>query len=380
MKISEEAQSLLEELKRVRRELHRIPETAYTERQTGDYIVRYLEKLKPDKIERMAETGVRAVFMAERPEKTLAFRADMDALPIPEETACAFASQHEGAMHACGHDAHMAMVLCLASLISGHRENLKHNIVLLFQPAEETIGGAAAMIKEGALKDPDVDEIYGMHLWPDIEAGRIGLKAGAVMARMCDLNIEISGRGAHGAKPHLGIDALVAAAHFINMLQTIVSRSVDPYERAVITVGKIEGGTARNVICEKVRMEGTIRTFKDSVFENAKNRMQDILRGLETAFGVETEYTESMDYPPVVNPEALVSKAQGILDGADVAQVKPIMVSEDFSYFQRAVPGLFLFLGVADESHREPLHSSTFDFDERVMLNGLEAFKRLAEI
>jgi amidohydrolase len=378
MNVSCEVSNLKDELVQVRRSLHQIPETAYGEHETNAFLQKYLEKLKPDRIDYLAGTGIKAVFLAPDATSAMAFRADMDALPIPEENECVYSSRHEGAMHACGHDAHMAMLLILGKLVSERRKGLKKHIVLIFQPAEETDGGAETMIAEGVLQDPIVDEIYGMHLWPDIPAGKVGIKEGAVMASMCDLNIEISGRGAHGAKPHLGIDAIVAAGQLLGMLQTVVSRSVDPYERAVITVGKIEGGTARNVICEKVMLEGTIRTFKPLVFENARNRIQGILKGLETAFGVETRYFETMNYPPVINSDALVQNACKLFDAADISPVKPIMISEDFSYYQKAIPGLYLFLGIADDEHTEPLHSSTFDFNEQVMLYGVETFKRLA--
>lgn len=378
MKISREISSFKQEITEIRRKLHEIPEIAYGEFKTKDFILKYLQSLQPDRIDQIANTGVKAVFYAPSAKNTVAFRADIDALPVPEENECGFKSRHEGVMHACGHDGHMAMLLMLGKYISTKRKSLKKHVVLLFQPAEETTGGAEMMIADGALQNPAVDEIYGMHLWPDIPAGKIGLKSGAVMARMCDLNIEISGRGAHGAKPHLGIDAIVAAGQLIGMLQTVISRSLDPYERAVITVGRIEGGTARNIIPEKVTLEGTIRTFKDSVFENARSRIEDLLKGLETAFGVETRYFETMSYPPVVNSEELTEKAARLFDKEDLFAVKPIMISEDFSYFQQKVPGLYIFLGIADKTHSEPLHSSTFDFDEQVLLYGVETMKRLA--
>ena len=380
MKLSSEVQSFKEEIRDLRRALHKIPETGYEEYKTKDFIVKYITALNPDKIEFLAGTGVKVVFNGRDIKKAIGFRTDIDALPIPEENKKDYVSQHAGVMHACGHDGHMAMLLALGKLISMKKQDLKRSVVLVFQPAEENAGGAQDMIKEGALESPKVEEIYGIHLWPDVPAGKFGLRSGEVMSRMCDMDIEIYGKGAHGANPHLGIDAMVAGAHLIGMLQTIVSRNFAPYEQAVVTIGKIEGGTARNVICEWVSLQGTIRAFNETAFNNARQRARDIVKSLETAFGVKTEYVETSIFPAVDNHSKLTAKAGGLLDKEDVFDIKPIMASEDFAFYQRRIPGLFVFLGIKDAAHNEPLHSSMFDFDEQVLLNGLEFFKRLAEI
>ncbi len=366
-------------LTEIRRHLHRMPEYSFAEHDTSDYIFRYLQGLKPDRLERVANTGIRAVFMAEAPQKTVAVRADIDALPVEEKNECEYRSERAGMMHACGHDGHVAMALVTAELIASHRSGLKNNYVFLFQPAEETTGGALPMIQEGALKNPDVDEIYGIHLWPYLPFGRIGTRPGPLMANMCDLNIRINGRGSHGAKPQQGRDALVAAAHLIGAIQTIVSRSVDPYETAVITIGRIEGGETRNVICETVRMEGTIRTFSPEVAATVKRRLKEMMEGTDKAFGVTSESVETMSYPAVVNHAGLFDQMKSKLQENEWEETLPVMISEDFSNYQAAVPGLFAFLGTAITETAEPLHSNRFDFDETVLMHGVEYFLRMTD-
>ncbi|MEA5002782.1 MAG: amidohydrolase, partial [Christensenella sp.] len=273
MEIRPEVKKCFDELVRLRRELHRIPEYSFDTFETYQYLMAYLNGLKPDELTPCAGTGIKAVFMAKNPQKTIAIRADMDGLRVPENTGLSYASVHENMMHACGHDGHMAIALVCAKLVSEAKERLKYNYVFLFQPAEETVGGAQPMIDEGALENPKVDEIYGIHLWPDVPLGRAGMKPGPIMAQMCDFNVDIVGKSGHGAKPQDGIDALVAAAQFVSAAQTIVSRNTDPYETAVLTIGRVEAGQTRNVICEKVHLEGTMRAFEPEVIDMIKHRL-----------------------------------------------------------------------------------------------------------
>lgn len=380
MKLSSEVMKFKDEIRDLRRALHKIPETGFEEYKTKDFIVKYLTALNPDKLEFLAGTGVKAVFYGRDIKKAIAFRADIDALPIHEENKKDYVSQHAGVMHACGHDGHMAILLAFGKLISMKKQDLKRSVVLIFQPAEENAGGAQDMIKEGALASPKVEEIYAIHLWPDVPAGKFSLRSGEVMARMCDVDIEIYGKGAHGANPHLGIDAMVAGAHLIGMLQTVISRNLAPYEQAVMTIGKIEGGTARNIICDWISLQGTVRAFNETIFNNARQRLRDIVKSLETAFSVKTEYIEAAIFPAVANHPKLAEKAAALLDKDDFFDLKPMMASEDFAFYQQHIPGLFIFLGIADTVHKEPLHSCMFDFDEQGLLNGLEFYKRLAEI
>jgi len=364
-------------LENIRRELHTFPECAYEERRTSEYLYHYLEKLGPDQLERLAETGVKAVFLCENAQKTIAIRADIDALPIAEQSGCGFSSENEGFMHACGHDGHMAIALVTAQIIS-RAKNRRHNYVFLFQPAEEARGGARKMITEGALRSPDVDEIYGLHLWPWLEGGTVGLRSGPLMAGMRDLNIELSGKTAHGARPQDGTDALVAAAQFINGVQTIISRDLDPKQGGVITIGKIHGGNARNVICDTVRLEGTMRAFEETTQDMLKRRVGELASGLAQAYHVTYTNTETMHFPPVINDARLAESARQKLEGCWV-EPEATMLSEDFSEFQKEVPGLFIFLGIRDGQYDTPLHSSRFNFNEKWLAYGVEYFLRVMD-
>lgn len=367
-----------EELRELRRYLHTIPEESLKEYKTSKFIYSFLQDLKPDQLECITPTGIKAVFLAPNPKKTVAIRADIDALPIEEPNgSCPFVSQHKGMMHACGHDGHITIALITAKIISAAKNNLKCNYVFLFQPAEEKLGGAQSMIEHGALINPRVDEIYGLHLWPYLQGGTFGLKTGALMASMCDINITILGRGSHGARPQQGIDAIVAASQFINGIQTIISRNTDPFTPAVITIGKISGGTTHNVICEEVHLEGTVRTFEENVKRTIKNRLQNMLDGIEQMHGVRCTTKETMAFPAVVNDQALYEAACVKLADHRIEFVDPVMMSEDFSYFQQEIPGLYAFLGIADELHSAPLHSNEFDFDECWLQYGVDFYLRM---
>ncbi len=378
MKLHPKVAELLGEVTALRRDLHRIPELGYQERDTQAYILKKLTALSPDHLETIADTGVKAVFRAPgEPKPTTAFRADIDALAIVEQTGAEFSSCHEGFMHACGHDGHAAALLAFAKLVANNRERLDQNIVLLFQPAEEHIGGAARMVEEGALCDPKVDRIFGMHVWPDVPSGMIGLREGPMMAQTCEFDITVNGKSAHGASPHEGIDAIVASAEIISALQTIVTRSVGPQEKALLTIGKIEGGQARNIIADKVVMNGTVRTFKDSVHEHVKRRIKNILKGMEKVSEVHCEFTEVMHYPVLSNPRHLVDLVLSLAERDGVMVMDEIMAAEDFSFYQRYVPGLFFLLGVGGKNYGEPLHSPRFNFDEADLLGGIEIYRRI---
>lgn len=363
-----------------RRALHRIPETGNEEFKTQAYVLAALEKMEPDEVSVMAGTGVRAVFYAkDAPDaKCIAFRADMDALQIEEKSGCAFASEHSGKMHACGHDGHTANLLTFAQYIADRRETLACHVVLIFQPAEETTGGAMRMVEAGALENPHVDEIYGMHLMPDIPLGQIGSCAGPLMASTTEIDFDITGKSAHGAMPHMGTDAIAAAAHLLTMLQTQVARTVDPCRSALITVGRMEAGTQRNVLAAKAHLEGIIRTLSNDVYQALYARIEDCVRGMETAFGVTCEITPRIYFPCVENDAQKHAKVREIL-GERYVPLTPRMIAEDFSYYQLKRPGVFVFCGCMDDAHHSPLHSDTFDFDEEAMLYGLELFTRLIQ-
>lgn len=379
MMLDLEAQGYLEQLRAHRRALHRIPEVGEAEHKTHAYLMQALGRLAPDDLRVFAGTGIRAVFRGNGRGRVLAFRADIDALPVREQTGCSFASTHEGVMHACGHDGHMANLLTFAQWLHDHRDRLVDDVVLLFQPAEETVGGAKRMIDEGALENPHADVIYGMHMMPDVPLGKIACCAGPIMAQTCEMDFVIHGKSAHGATPHLGTDAIMAMGHLLTLFQTTVARSVDPCQQALLTIGKVRAGEQRNILADRAEMQGIARTFSNKVYAQLEARIIDDLRGIEAAFGVRTEFIKHVFYPCVENDAAEFERVRAILGGRFLP-AKPRMIAEDFSYYQLSVPGVFVFCGCMDETHTAPLHAATFDFDERALLPGLALFASLVNI
>ena len=362
-----------ERLKLHRRALHRIPEIGYMEKKTQAYLINQLSALDPDDLKTFADTGVRAVFKGNGTGRVVAFRSDIDALPVAEQTGACYASEHPGFMHACGHDGHMANLLTFAEIVAQYRNHLEDDVVLLFQPAEETVGGAKRMIDEGALENPHVDVIYGMHLMPDVSKGKIACCEGPIMAQTCEMDFVIHGKSAHGATPHLGVDSITAMAHLLTLLQTSVARCIDPCQQALITIGKVEAGTQRNILADEARMEGIVRTFSNQVYEQVEKRILDDIRGVESAFGVKIDFIKRVFYPCVENDPVEFSKVKSTA-GERFVPAKARMTAEDFSYYQLSVPGVFAFCGCMDENHTSPLHASTFDFDEAALVPALELF------
>ena len=374
--IEKEVSVYEETIREHRRALHKIPEIGFSEHKTHQYLMEQLKLLKPDEIKVYAGTGIRAVFRGNGQGRVLGFRSDIDALPVKEETGREFASEHEGFMHACGHDGHMAPLLTFAKWVSDHRDKLVDDVVLLFQPAEETTGGAKPMVEQGALRDPDVEVIYGMHVMPDVPKGKVATCAGPLMAQTCELDIIISGQSAHGATPHLGRDAVTAMGHLITLLQTSVARCIDPCQQALVTIGKVQAGTQRNIIANKAVLEGIIRTYSNEVYATLEERIRDDLKAVEAAFGVKTEMIKRVFYPCVNNDAAEFERVRALL-GDRYKQAMPKMTAEDFSYYQLSVPGVFVFCGCMDETHTAPLHAPTFDFDEEAMIPVLALFASL---
>lgn len=380
MQISDQILSMKDECVKIRRELHRIPEIGFELHKTHEYIRSILEECHPDELITLAETGFKAVFYAEGAERTIAFRADMDGMRNTEENRFRFRSRNRGVMHGCGHDGHMTILLLLAKWISRSRERLKCNVVLLFQPGEEGWAGARRMINEGALVNPKVDRIYGLHLWPTVPKGKIGIRWENLMAQTSDFVIKIHGKSAHASTPQMGVDAIVVAAELITMVQSIITRDVDPHQDALLTLGKIEGGTAHNVIAEEVTMSGTLRVFSNELFDRLMKQINALLQGLELATGASIKFETMVHYPYVANPRAMVEKFYTVIDSMDdVMLVEPVMAAEDFAEYQQEVEGMFMFLGINGGRGGAPLHSSRFDFDEDALLVGVEAFKRILE-
>ncbi len=364
-----------------RRDLHRIPEPAYTETKTAAYVADALSAAGLPVQTGIARTGVVALLDSGRAGPTLMIRADMDALPIQEETGLPFASIHEGAMHACGHDGHMAMVLATAGVLARMRDRLQGRVKFVFQPAEEGPGGAKPMIEAGVLRDPDVDYALGCHLWPDSPEGTIGVKAGPVMAAMDRFDIKVIGKGGHGAMPHLCVDALEVGTQLVNALQRIVSRHMNPLRPTVVTVGSFHAGTTFNVIPGQAQLSGTTRTFDEEIWHSWPVRVETVVRGVCQAMGARYELTYTPGYPPTVNDDnmaAVVRRCAVEVVGAEaVKEPEPTMGGEDMAFYLQEVPGCFFFLG-AGRQGAAPIHSSKFDFNEEVMLLGVETFCRVA--
>lgn len=359
---------------KVRRYLHTIPETGFNEFKTSEFIKERLIELG-FQVDSVAKTGVIGYKKGNSTEGSIAFRADIDGLCVNEETGVLFSSEHSGKMHACGHDGHMAIVLGLAMILSTI-EKLNRDVVLIFQPAEEGPGGAEMIIKEGIFEKYNIREIFGLHILPDIEEGKVGVKSGPIMAQTGEFDITLMAKSGHGAMPHTAIDGIYISSQIINSYQSIVSRNVEPVEGAVLTIGKIQGGEARNVIAEKVTMEGTIRAFSQDVYDKIKSRMDEINRGLEQMYGVSIDLKFRDMYPAVTNDKDLYEVLKSVLAEDELIHIKPMMISEDFSYYQQVVPGLFFMLGAGnlELGHCHPLHSCNFTFNEDILMNGLKIY------
>lgn len=359
-----------------RRALHRIPEHAYDLFKTRAYVRERLAALEPDVLESCDE-GIKVVFRSVKPEAgAIALRADMDALQLPEKNDHDFISEHPGMMHACGHDGHMAAMLMVARIIAGQRENLRRDVVLLFQPAEESLGGAKRMINAGAMENPKVVEVYGLHIMPSMPMGTIGCRPGAMMAAVDTIEIEITGKAAHGATPQLGNDAIMAMAHFVVSAQATLTRRIGPLEPVVFTVAGVESGKVYNIISERAFIKGNLRTYSPDVSRRALAVLEDALKAADTLYNTSSKLNVIQSYPPVINDEGCVQRVCDC-SGEGYQTIEPAAISEDFSEFELCAPGAYFFCGSADENHTELLHSDRFDFDERALLKGVDVFEKL---
>ena len=365
---------------KLRRDLHRIPETAYTEKKTSAYVANYLNQLGFEVKTGIARYGVVGLLNTGRPGPTLMLRADMDALPLQEDTGLAFASQHEGVMHACGHDAHMAMVLGAATVLGRIKDALAGNIKFLFQPAEEGPGGAKPMIEAGVLENPKVDYCIGCHVWPEIPQGTIGIRPGAFMAAMDRFDIKIMGKGGHGAMPHLCVDALEVGTQVVNALQRIVSRQMDPLEPSVVTVGTFHAGTAFNIIPAEVELSGTTRTFNPDIWNTWEARIEKVVRGVCESMGSDFEIKYTQGHPVLINEQSMAEIvrrcAEKVVGEDSVVVPQKTMGGEDFAFYLQKCKGCFFALGVGREG-AVSVHNPSFDFNEDVMLLGVETYCRL---
>jgi amidohydrolase len=368
----------------LRRDLHMHPELGFEEVRTAGIVAERLRRLGYEVRTGIGQTGVVGILRAGRPGRTILLRADMDGLPVQEESGVAFASVEPGKMHACGHDGHVAVLLGAAQMISERKDALAGTIVLCFQPAEEGKGGAKAMIDDGVLDDPHVDRVYGLHLLSQAPAGMVKVRPGPVMASSDSIEITVRGKGGHGAAPHETIDPIVTAAHFITQLQTVVSRKVEPIEPAVVTIGAISGGTIHNVIPDEVRLLGTVRAFSPEVRKLMHPRIETILRGCCEAHGASYDLDYLWRYPVTSNDPveaAYVRELAARVVGEELSSdMPPTMGAEDFSYMLERRPGCFFFLGTqSDERTSFPHHNARFAIDESALENGVKMMVALAQ-
>lgn len=368
---------------KIRRDLHKIPELELELPKTVKYVKNELDKFGISYKEFIKGNGLVATIKGKESGKCLAIRADMDALPIKEETGLSFESTHEGCMHACGHDAHTAIALTAAKIINENKDKLRGSVKFIFQPGEEVPGGADLMIKESCLENPKVDAIIGMHYGKlaDIPQGYIGFKDNELMASMDIFSIKVKGKGGHGANPQLSIDPIIISGEILMGLQKIISREISPVDRALISVCKINGGTCQNIIPDDVEMLGTSRALKEETRDLIEKRIAEVSDGIAKSYGgsAETEYKRY--YPVLKNDPNFTSYVKNItskLFPEDIFDLKePTMGSEDMAFYQEKVPGSFLFLSnlrKAKDGKYYPNHSPKFDLDESLFYKGIAIF------
>ncbi len=384
--IRPEIQALQTSLVEWRRGFHQRPELGFQEKLTAEFIAQKLSEWGIEHQTDVAQTGIVAMIPGSRPGPVLAIRADMDALPIQEANQVPYRSQHDGVMHACGHDGHTAIALGTAYYLAQHRHTFAGTVKLIFQPAEEGPGGAKPMIEAGVLTKPDVDAIIGLHLWNNLPLGTVGVRSGPLMAAVELFRCRILGRGGHGAMPHQTVDSILVSAQVVNALQAIVARNVNPLEAAVVTVGELHAGSAMNVIADTAQMSGTVRYFNPALEKLIQERVEQAIAGVCQSQGATYDLNYWQLYPPVVNDERMTQLIQSVAEAvvetpAGVVPECQTMGGEDMSFFLQAVPGCYFFLGSANPARdlAYPHHHPRFDFDEAALGMGVEIFVRCVE-
>ena len=383
LNILERASGLKQTIIDLRREFHQHPELALQEFNTAKKVERILKEIGIETRMLVNGTGVVGQLKGSKPGKTIALRADIDALPIQEESDVSYKSKNPGVMHACGHDAHAAMLLGAASILCGMRKELNGTVSFIFQPAEETGEGAKKMVEEGAIDG--VDGIIALHVNSSLDSGTLGYCRGPIMAAGDFFDVKITGKGGHGGMPHLAIDPIIIAANAISALQTLVSREIDPVESAVVSICKMEaGGKAYNIIPDSATFGGTIRSHNPDLREYLPRRMREILDGVVQAMRGHYEFHLTERFPVTINDDRMtdfVAKIARDMLGEDrVFEMKPLMGSEDFSYYLQKVPGSFVFFGTksAEKGITYPHHHPRFDIDEDVLPTGAALHAALA--
>ena len=382
MIIRNEIKKIEKDIIKWRRDFHKYPELSFEEHLTSKKIGEELKKMGMNPKMKIGKTGVVSdLKFGEGP--IIALRADMDALPLQEKGNLSFKSKHKGIMHACGHDAHMAMLLGVAKTLSGYKKDLRGTVRFIFQPAEEGKGGARYMIRDGCLDG--VEEIYGLHVWNYQPAGEVGVKEGPVMAAADMFYIKIKGVGGHGAAPQGTVDAIVVASHLIQSFQTVVSRNINPLDNAVITVGKIKGGDNFNIIADEVYLEGTARSYTEVNRSLIKSKMNQIIEGVSNTYGAKINFEYVDGYPPTINSSNCakkVLKAAKKVVGDKAGLPYLSMGGEDFSYYLQKRPGCFFFVGSAPDPKKlfgTPQHCSHYDIDEKSLSIGPSVFLNLVD-
>ena len=369
----------------IRRTIHMHPELGFEEVETSKLVAGWLERFGLEVRRGWAKTGVVGLLAGQRPGKTVAIRADMDALPLEEANIVPYASKEKGKMHACGHDAHVAILLGVAKFFSSIPNQVKGNIKWIFQPAEEGGGGGRVMVEEGVLDSPKVDAIFATHVFPFLSTGKVGIYEREGLAAMDRFTIRVIGKGAHAATPHVSKDPILAVGHLITQLHSIVSRNINPLDSAVVTIGKVHGGTAFNVIPDAVELSGSIRSLNPQVRLELKRRIEQITQGIGSSFAMDYRLDFEDGYPALVNePEMSQLVASACAKGIGMENVeilRPFMGSEDFAYYLQRCPGSFFRLGVRNETKGiiHSYHTSLFDIDEEVLPFGVEMFVRIID-
>lgn len=362
----------------MRRELHQMPELGLEEVRTAAYIREKLRAFGVTETYEVLGTGTIAVLRGKNAGKTLAFRTDIDALPVEEQTGYDFASKTPGKMHACGHDGHMATLLGFIAYLHRHPEAVQGTLVFVFQPAEEGPGGAELIMKTGILQKLGVEKIVGLHVFPDLPTGKIACRPGPMMARNAEVTITIKGVSTHGAQPQLGEDAIVAAGGVISGLNSILARNISPLDNVVLTFGTIHGGEAMNIVAKEVVLHGTMRAFDDKVYDEVVRRVELLASEIARGYGCEAEVVFNHMYRVVDNDAEMVTVLEKV--AADYyVETPPYLIAEDFSWYQQEIPGLFFFLGIRDEAkgYTYPLHSGKMKFDEVNLLLGVQTYVNL---
>ncbi len=378
---------MLNEMTEWRQDLHKIPEIGLEEYETSKYIKKKLKEFNVNFKDGYSNTGIVAWVEGNKTtsDKTIGLRADFDALPMPEKNTFNHKSKNKGMMHACGHDGHTTMLLGAVKYLS-ENNNFDGRVYFIFQPGEEGFAGGKKMIEDGMFKDFKIDEVYALHNWPELPFGTFGVNSSPMMAAVDEFDIVVKGKGGHAASPHLSIDPVVISAQVISAVQTIISRSTDPVDKALISITKINAGTAYNVIDDQVKMGGTIRTFRKETRSYIEQRLRELCDGIAQAHGAEISIQFDLvnKYPPTINSKKESKFAADVaidLVGEEnvITDIDPSMGGEDFSYLLEEKPGTYLYLGQGDDNHRAHLHTTKYDFNDNLLPVGVNFWVELVK-